>query len=625
MDKTKKDQPLFGEFPAVTTEAWEEQIAIDLKGADYDKKLVWKTLEGFHVRPYYRKDDLKGLAVMEAGTGVNFSSKGPGHVNNDWEMRQDFSTHNYAEANKKIIYAISRGTNSIGLKICTKEIDSTEKFGQLLKGIDLAKISVHFASGKGSAKIAAYLEEFAEKNGIPTVNIKGSFNYGPIGHLTTKGKYYVSGEDDVKALVDFVNDFSQKFPGIKFIGVDGSVFGNAGANIVQEIAFSLAMAADYLEILTSNGIPIDRASSLITFTFGLGPNYFLEIAKLRAVRHLWDSLVSAFGLGKEIAAPMYIHSETLAWNKTIYDPHVNILRATTEAMSAVLGGTDSLCVLPYNSIFAHATGFSERIARNIQVILKEEAYLDKIADPAAGSYYIENVTEKIAHQAWDLFLKIEDLGGYTQAFKKGAIQEWVGNMANERLVHIAQRKEVLLGTNQYPNANEKVKDLIVADLVFGGAFQNDNLVAQPIRKIRGAQPFEQLRLRTESHSHRPKVFLLTLGNITMRKARAGFASSFFACAGYEIVDNQGFEHVEQGVGAALQAKADIVVVCSSDEEYAGIVPQINEMLKNKAILVVAGAPQCMEELRSKGIRHFIHLRSNLLETLEGFHHELGIQ
>jgi methylmalonyl-CoA mutase len=281
-------------------------------------------------------------------------------------------------------------------------------------------------------------------------------------------------------------------------------------------------------------------------------------------------------------------------------------------------------VRPFAFSYKTTSKFSGRLARNIQIILKEEAYLDKTVDPGAGSYYIENLTDSIIDEAWKIFLAIEDEGGYLEALKKGLIQSDIENTAQNRNNFLATRREILVGTNQYPNFREDADENFQEKI----AFQNNavsNFSVKPIMKFRGAINFEKLRLATEKHpGNRPKVFMLTYGNFAMRKARAAFSCNFFACAGYEVIDNTGFQTAEEGVKKAFEAGADIIVVCSSDEEYIEIAPAVFNLVKNKAITVIAGAPASMEELKQKGIENFIHAKSNLLETLKTFHKKLGI-
>jgi methylmalonyl-CoA mutase len=303
-----------------------------------------------------------------------------------------------------------------------------------------------------------------------------------------------------------------------------------------------------------------------------------------------------------------------------------MLRLTTEAMAAILGGCDSLLVMPFDAVYNEPADFSERLARNIQIILKEESYFDKVVDPAAGSYYIESLTESLIRHAWDLFLKIDEQGGYVKSFLSGFIGGEVERVARLRMEMVASRRESLLGTNQYPNVNETINGCINEEIAYPQPLVNAEKVAEPIIPRRAAAEFEKLRLSVEKlQGSRPKVFMLTYGNLAMRLARSQFSGNFFACAGYEVTDNLGFKTAKEGVDAALSAKADIIVICSSDDEYAVIAPEVAELVKDKAIVVVAGAPASMEELKQKGISEFVHIRSNVLETLKKFHSKLGIE
>jgi len=474
--------------------------------------------------------------------------------------------------------------------------------------------------------------------------VKASVNFDPIGVYTLKGKF-CSSETEVFARAKEVVECAAEFKGIQLIGVNGKNFNNAGASIVQELGFSLAIGAEYLTRLTESGLNAGVVAPRIKFNFGVGGNYFMEIAKLRAARMLWANIVKAYkpkcncgadcnceenGCGDVCvcAGKMHVHTETSIWNKTIYDPYVNLLRTETEAMSATLGGTDSLTIRPFDAVYEQPTEFAERIARNQQVVLKEEAHFDKIADPAAGSYYIETLTASIAEQAWKLFLEIQEKGGFIAAFREGFVQAQVNEMAAKRIKAVATRRENLLGVNQFPNYNEQISCDLNSQL-FEVVDQTDkDAEVETIKFYRSAQQLEAMRYKTDCFSaknKRPKAFMLTIGSIVFSKARAQFACNFFAVAGYEVVDNNAFESVEEGVKAALEVKADIVVICSSDEEYAGFAPEAFKQLKGKAIFVVAGAPACTDDLKAAGIENFISVKTNLLEALTAYNNKLGIK
>jgi methylmalonyl-CoA mutase len=417
---------------------------------------------------------------------------------------------------------------------------------------------------------------------------------------------------------------SSSLPHFRTININASNFNNAGADIVQELAFGISMGSEYLAQLTQRGIKSPVAASKIRFSFGTGSNYFQEIAKLRAARLIWSVVTNGFDPGQSENIKMDIHCVTSEWNKTVYDPYVNMLRTQTEAMSAILGGTDSLTLEPFDIVFRHPDEFSERIARNQQLILKEEAYFDKVADPAAGSYYIENLTTLIAENAWKLFLEVEDKGGFLACLKSGYIQDRLSESGTKRRNDTSKRKTILLGTNQYPNTQEKISDTVDINRIFVKKSLAGNPEVSPITLFRGSQQYDKLRIAVDRAGKRPAVFLLQIGNTAMRKARAQFSANFFGCAGYQIIDNPGFDTIDEAVKQALQAKAEIVVICSSDDEYSLLAPEIHNRLKDKAIIVVAGNPASIDELKSKGLENFIHVRSNVIEILKDFNKRLGI-
>jgi len=615
-------EKLFTEFPEVSTQTWEEVIIKDLKGADYEKKLVWRTSEGFNVRPYYRAENLKNLKHIVYAPGEFPFVRGTKN-NNKWKIRQDFCTKNAGSANAKILDVLMKGVDSIGLRFDGKKGISQSDFDTLLNEICLDAVEINFRGG--CCTTPEIVKMFVEKTkNLNADEIHGSIDYSPLSNLTITGGFCNDENKDFELLKESVIA-AKSLPRFRTIGVNAYIFHNSGSTIVQELAFALAMGNEYLAKLTDLGLSADDVAKKIKFTFAVSSNYFMEIAKFRAARMLWANIVKAYEGTTNCAQKMRVHAVTSSWLQTIYDPYVNLLRGTTESMSAAIAGVDSLEVLPFNKSFEETTEFSDRIARNIQIILKEESYFDKVVDPAAGSYYVEELTKVIADEAWKLFKTIEDKGGYIAAFKETFIQEQIKASAKKHDTNIETRREIILGTNQYPNFNEtlsnELRENIGKSCCCCGA---ENKIAEPIKIYRAAQAFEELRMKTENSGKQPKAFMLTFGNLAMCRARAQFSSNFFACAGIQVIDNNRFATIEEGVKAAFEAKAEIIVACSSDDEYAEAVPQINELVGNKAIVVVAGAPACENELREKGINHFISAKSNVLETLKEYQTELGI-
>lgn len=610
----KKKAGLFKEFPPVSTQQWEEKIQEDLKGADY-KRLIWKTVEGLNIRPYYRTEDLDKLAHIHALPGEPPFVRGAKTSDNDWEIRQEVNEEDLGKANLKAVKALSKGAQGIGLN--ASQVENARDLAKLIEGIDSKKHSVHFLHGKNFPQILEWLKE------MYTAEARGSVNFDPLGYYVLYNRFYGSREKDMDEAAALITLGKERLPAFDMISVNGQHFNNAGASLVQELAFALAQGNEYLAALTDKGFSVDDIAPRMQFTLAIGSNYFMEIARLRAARLLWARIVEQYQPASPNSMKMNIHAVTSTWNKSIYDPYVNMLRTTTEAMAAAIGGADSMTVLPFDITFKKTDDFSERIARNQQIILKYESYFNKIVDPAAGSYYVENLTLSIAEASWNLFLNVEQLGGFIPAVEQGFIHEQIEKTCQQRDMDIALRKQVFVGVNQYPNLSEHMLNKLepVAKL--------SDLAG--LKPYRGVQAIEALRLAVENHKKKglevPKVFLLTYGNLTMRKARASFSTNFFGVAGYQIIDNPGFLNIEEGVQGALDSGAEIVVFCSSDEEYADLAPAAR-ILKEKAPktrVVVAGYPkELLEQLDAAGVDHFIHLRTNLLEALTHYNDLMGI-
>ena len=619
MDQEKNKAPLFGEFPPVSTEQWMEKIKADLKGADFNKRLVWHNENGFEVQPFYREENRPDWDYLQAEP-QQFPFVRATKAENIWEIRQKIYAKNPVEANEMAHDAASRGAT--GLSFDATEITDVNGLKVLLNGIDLTTTAIHFRAAKNYLKLAGLLQDYLKGENIDVVKVKGSFNFDSLSYRLLHGKYYGTAEANIKELIELMDFCAKALPTFRVLSVNGAYYHNAGATQVQETAFTLAAGAEYLQQLTEAGKEAGEVLPKMAFHLAIGASYFMEIAKFRAFRLLWAHIAKAFGVATE-DAKAWIHAVSSNRNKTLFDPYVNMLRTTTEAMSAGIAGVDAMTILPFDNIYNEENDFANRIARNQQIIIKEEAHVDKVVDPAAGSYYIEQLTDSIASAAWELFLKVEDMGGYAAALEQGFIVDEISAAAGRRDVEVAKRKISILGTNQYPNQQEQMLDKMVRELKpdFEG-----------LRMYRLAEAFEHLRLDTEIYvkngGKRPKVFLLTFGNLAMRKARATFATNFFAVAGYEIIDNAGFEFPEEGAKAAIKAGADIVVLCSSDEDYLGLAMKVNDYFnyeEKRPKLVVAGYPKDdIESLKEMGVDDFIHVKSNLLESLQKYNQLLGI-
>lgn len=619
---TANKEKLFGQFPPISTAEWKDKVIADLKGADFDKKLVWRTNEGFNVQPMYRAEDIVGLKTTDSLPGEYPYVRGT-KCDNEWLIRQDIFVENPQEANRKALDLLNKGITSLGFQIGRDQI-TPESLASLLNGINAEKVELNFISCiKNASKIGEELSSYFKKQGIDLQKVKGSIGFDPFKRILKHGRDFPKYADMAEQVINSVSEL----PGYRVLMADAFMLNNAGSYITQELGFALAWGNEWLSVLTDKGLSVDKVANRIKFNFGISSNYFMEMAKFRAARMLWAQIVSAYKPNCDCASKIEMHAQTSRFNMTIYDAHVNLLRSQTETMSAALAGVNSITVTPFDITYKQPDEFSERIARNQQLLLKEESRFNKIVDPAGGSYYIETLTASIAEEAWKLFLEVEDAGGFYAALRSGFVQNTVNAAAESRRTAIARRKEILLGTNQYPNIHETALDKIVAETGHScGCHHHEECTPEmpALHTIRGASDFEALRLATEKSGKRPKVFMLTIGNLAMRLARSQFSGNFFGCAGYEIIDNLGFDTVQAGVEAAIKAKADIVVLCSSDEEYATLAPEAYKLLEGKAIFVVAGAPESMEDLKAQGITRFINVRSNVLETLKEYNTLLSI-
>ena len=625
-------EKLFSEFAPVSTEQWMAKITADLKGAPFEKKLVWKTGEGFNVNPFYRAEDIEGLNTTTSLPGQFPYVRGT-KKDNDWKVRQNIEVTCFKGANEKALDLLNKGVTSLGFVIQAEDVNA-ENIATLLNGIYPECVELNFKTCHRKAeKLINILADYLKAQNADQTKCYGSVNYDPFKRMLVKGKTNDNWVADAVA----VFNAGKALPRYRVLAVNAFYFNNAGSYITQELGYALAWGNEILAKLTEAGCRPDEVAKKIKFNFGISSNYFMEIAKFRAARWLWAEIVAAYepqcqhddcnnnkpdGLCR-CAAKMQMHAQTSEWNMTVYDAHVNLLRTQTESMSAALAGVDSITVRPFDKIYKTPDDISERIARNQQLLLKEECHLDKVVDPSAGSYYLETLTVSVADVAWKLFLETEEKGGFFTAVMAGDVQNAVNASSASRKASIATRKEVLLGTNQFPNFNEVAAAKI--EVKDEEACKCSTEVTLPKLNLeRGASAFEALRLATEKSGKTPKAFMLTVGSLSMRLARSQFSCNFFGCAGYQVIDNLGFETVEEGVEAAVAAGAEIVVLCSSDDEYAELAPAAYKALAGRAEFVVAGMPECMEELKAQGITQYVNVRSNVLETLKAFNAKLGI-
>ena len=516
MANTKREK-LFTVFPPVPTEKWEEVITADLKGADYERKLVWRTGEGFNVRPYYRAENLEGIRFLGSQAGEFPYVRGT-RSHNRWRVHQTVEVKCPREANAEALKLLNSGVDSLGFSIA-KEGFTAEELDQLLAGISIPAIEMVFC-GAQTGSIAELVIAKLEKEGTAS-EAHVAFSIDPlVKGLSQKGDFCSPNGEKCFAKIASLIEKTREYKHIRIVTVSAGIFSNAGSTIVQELAFALSAGNDYIARLTDAGVDAELAARKLRFSFSVTSNYFLEIAKFRAARMLWAHIVKGYNPSKNCACKI---------------------------------------------------------------------------------------------------LEIEEKGGYAEAYKAGFIKERVEASAAAKDKAIATRRQTLLGANQIPNFTEVAPKEINAEAVTRPAAEGNVLTP-----YRGAMAFEAMRLHVDRSGKQPKAFMLTCGNLAMARARAQFSCNFFACAGIRVQDNTFFKSIEEGVKAALESKAEIVVVCASDDDYAEAAPKVKELLAGKAILVVAGAPACAPELEAQGITNFISVKSNVLETLKFYLKEMGI-
>lgn len=675
-DPAKYKEKLFEEFPAVSEKEWKNQIGKDLKGREFEK-LIWKTYENIEVDPFYTEKSLESINyLMDSLPGEFPFVRGANSTNNSWRINQEISEADIGLANRLALNCLNGGADSLTFnceiddeKCSGTPIQNTEDMALLLDGIDIEKVPIHFKCGSGRIGILSLFINESKRRGGSIKKLSGSLDTDPLKDLTLNGSFTIGEQNSFKELRTLISYLSDYMPDYKGLKVHSSQFHDSGASITQELAFTLAAGVEYLDRLTEMDLRSDQISQQMSFSFSIGSNYFMEIAKLKAARLLWAQILEQYAPNDKSIDPMSIEVRTSTWNKTLYDPYVNLLRGTVETMAGVIAGASSITVRPFDSEYKSPDEFSLRMARNTQLVLKNESYLDRVTDPSAGSYYIENLTNSIAQESWKLFQKIESEGGLVESLKSGAVQDEINNTRKRRDMNIAIRKDTFLGVNQYPNPKENMSteiqekgstiilkksgnklntedklsiEYITEYLAGDGVYTGDVLIQNSVgsecsittlKPYRGAQVFEEVRLTTEQHiretGHKPKVFLLTIGNSSIRSARASFSSNFFGCAGFEIINNIGFDTPEDGINAAVENNADIVAICSSDDEYLNYAPQITKELKERnpnIKIIIAGNPkEHINKLEQAGVDDFIHVHSNALETLKKYQEILGMR
>ena len=459
---------LFNEFDSVSSKQWKQKIQYDLKGADYNDTLIWNSLEDINVKPFYHSDEFKNLPKVSNSKATQ------------WNICQEIYVASVTQANTKALNVLNRGAESILFVLPTEKVSVYH----LLKNIHLSGVTIYFKMEFLSEAFIVRLKNYLlHKNATVYINVD------LIGNLASTGNWFHNLIQDHEILSKIMNH-RNAFKGV--LGVDMSLYQNAGANMVQQLAYALAHINEYLnhyQKAIANG---DWESLKINFTVSVGTNYFFEIAKLRSLRQLWKVLASEYDANPDCN----IFVTPTKRNKTIYDYNTNMLRTTTECMSAVLGGTNTVCNLPYDAIYHKDNEFGERISRNQLLVLKHESYLDKVDNPSDGAYYIESLTNQLSEKALHLFKDIEANGGFLKQLKEGTIQRKIKESAKKEQARFDSNEEILLGTNKHPNPNDRMKDDL--ELYPFVKINKRKTIIEPIIPNRLSEKLEQQRLKNEN-------------------------------------------------------------------------------------------------------------------------------
>lgn len=685
------------DFDKVTSKIWRDKVEEQLKGAPFEKKLVKNRPEKIAVEPVYNRENTQAPANEMPGAfpftrGTNALSKAPA-------ISQEIDAFTAIEFNTIMHDATKRGQNSIYLRFddpskCGMESIRSEKMGlngvsivsvdditAALKGLDLKALKLFVDVGASGLAAVAMLKVGIEKLGFDSNEIEGAVLYDPHTRLMEMGALATSLPEHYLDLAKIVKLQKTAFKKCTLVGVNAAIAREGGGSATEELALAMASAVEYMHALSEKNMEIDDVAPIFMFTLTSGSDFFMEIAKFRAARRLWAHIVKAFG-GNPANAPFKVHVTGMDWNKTIYDPYVNMLRGTTESFAAMIGGVDSLHSVSFDESFSKTDSFSRRIARNTQVVLGEETHANRVQDPAGGSWYIETLTDKLSVAAWELFTEIEKEGGLIKALQSGFIQTCIEKVAAQKQSRIGKRQDGLVGTSLFANIDEtlpehrpaisteqkqerikeiktfidKRDNLLIARALtkFDGSMEqlyalvkngatldevfkslNDkpsNIKVQPIKKEKAAAAYEAMRGNALAYKEKngtfPAVVLATMGPLRQHKARADFIHNFILPGGFKTVESGKESSNEDILNVVKEHNSKAVVICSTDDTYKEVVPEVTKALKAynpKIQVLVAGNPkEIIEELKQVGVDDFIHIKSDNLAMLQTLQTKTGV-
>jgi methylmalonyl-CoA mutase len=659
------EKELQATFPAHSYEAWKAAAEELLKGKPFEKVLVTPTYEGFDLQPIFRKDDLAALTFSQdlpgAGSFVR-GGKATGYFGHRWKISQELPYGTAQECNAALLREIKGGANEAHILLdpasmkgldpeeavvgevagCGLSLATVEDLETALKGIDLKHISLFIESGASALPVARLLKGYCQKQGIAFETIQGNLGSDPLGAWARNGSLPVALDQAMSETATLIRELDGSSLGALY--VDGNLYHNAGASAVQELGFTLAAANAYLQSMDAQGLTATQVAHSLRIGLGVGSHYFLEIAKLRAVRMLWAKVLQSWGADFD-SLPLHVHARTSTWNKTAIDPYVNMLRVTSEAFAAVIGGSDSMHVGPFDEVVRLPDEFSSRIARNVHFILAEECELTRVIDPAGGSYYVEWLTDQVARKAWEWFQKVEAEGGFVEAVRKGFIQEAIAKVAAQRIANVEKRRDIIVGTNQYPNAKEQPLEARLPDYPALHAARSKAVKAvrdanqctigkiattlrgtnttpsesiNPVPTLRVSESIEKLRSASFAYGlkngHAPRVFQANWGASRSYRLRADWTSAFFQVAGLEVLNETDFDQVDAMVEALTSSGAGVAVITSNDDNYATHTTALAAAIKAahpSVYLLLAGAPGEQEAAwKAAGIDDFVNVRTN---------------
>ena len=644
--------------------AWRSQIDKDLKGADFNRRLVTRTPEGIALQPLYTRANLPAsISTREKPGEAPFRR---GLVNQPTCRKlQSIRRPDPAAFNTAIKHALMNGQDAVVLPhVDTAGSDwSPHQLDDLttaLADVELTAVPVHLRTGADPLPAAALYLAHAKARGMATEELSGSVAADPIGESARSG----SAPTDDAALLNNLDGWTQwcasHAPGLRTIAINATVWSDAGANATQELGFALATMAEYLREFAGrelDGLTVLRHSLV---TFGVGPKFFTELAKFRAWRVVVSKLLVGLGEDPMTAQGMAVHAQVGAWNKSQLDVHANMLRSTTEALSAIVGGVDGLQVPSFDEVLSEHSVMGERIARNLHAIIGEEFGFSNTQDAGGGSWYIENLSDSLARGAWDVFREIEKQGGMRAALKADWPQSQVQAVVASRESDFAVRKSGMIGTNSFPNLRDRLSETTSAgstacsvglDSVDArawpeclsaavAAIRDGVAVAEatpapakpiamttftPAVPYRAAAVFETLRRRAQKiENERGRdltALMLKMGPVKQHKPRAEFATEFVSVGGFAPSAKQTFATASEAAMTAIESDADVAVICSTDETYPELVPEIARAIKaaKPAMqIVLAGLPReeaMVECFRSAGVDEFIHVRAHVPDVL----------